>query len=89
MALEKEDENQVTNELRLHDSDVGSCEVQASLLTNRINSLSTHLQSAPKDVSTRRGLVSLVAKRRKLLNYLKRVKPDKYQNLIEKLGLRK
>ena len=89
MALEEKNKKQLINEVRLHDADVGSSEVQVSLLTDRIHMLSTHLQSSPKDVGSRRGLVSLVAKRRKLLNYLRRVKPDKYQNLIERLGLRK
>jgi len=89
MALEEENKAKLVDDVRLHDNDVGSSESQAALLTNRINTLSTHLQSAPKDVSSRRGLVSLVARRRKLLNYLKRVKPDKYQSLIERLGLRK
>jgi len=89
MALEEENKAKLVDDVRLHDNDVGSSESQAALLTNRINTLSTHLQSAPKDVSSRRGLVSLVARRRKLLNYLKRVKSDKYQSLIERLGLRK
>ena len=89
MALEEENKAKLVDDVRLHDNDVGSSESQTALLTNRINTLSTHLQSAPKDVSSRRGLVSLVARRRKLLNYLKRVKPDKYQSLIERLGLRK
>jgi len=89
MALEEENKAKLVDDVRLHDNDVGSSESQTALLTNRINTLSTHLQSAPKDVSSKRGLVSLVARRRKLLNYLKRVKPDKYQSLIERLGLRK
>ena len=89
MALEKEEKLSVINNFGLHNKDVGSSEVQIALLTTRINSLSTHLQSASKDLSSRRGLIALVAKRRKLLNYLKKNQPEKYQNLIEKLGLRK
>lgn len=89
MVLEKEEKLSVINEFGLHDKDVGSSEVQIALLTSRINGLSSHLQSAPKDLSSRRGLVSLVAKRRRLLNYLKKKQPEKYQALIEKLGLRK
>jgi small subunit ribosomal protein S15 len=89
MALEKEDKLSVINEFGLHDRDVGSSEVQIALLTSRISGLSNHLQSAPKDLSSRRGLIALVARRRKLLNYLKKRQPEKYQALIQKLGLRK
>lgn len=89
MVLEKEGKLSVINEFGLHGKDVGSSEVQIALLTSRINGLSSHLQSASKDLSSRRGLVALVAKRRKLLNYLKKKQPEKYQALIEKLGLRK
>ena len=89
MVLEKEEKLSLINNFGLHDKDVGSSEVQIALLTSRINGLSSHLQSASKDLSSRRGLISLVAKRRKLLNYLKKKHPGKYQALIEKLGLRK
>jgi len=89
MVLEKDEKLGLINNFRLHDKDVGSSEVQIALLTSRINGLSTHLQSAPKDLGSRRGLISMVAKRRKLLNYLKKKQPEKYQALIEKLGLRK
>ena len=89
MVLEKDEKFGLINNFRLHDKDVGSPEVQVALFTTRINGLSIHLQSAPKDLGSRRGLISLVARRRKLLNYLKRKQPEKYQALIEKLGLRK
>ena len=89
MVLEKEEKLSLINNFGLHDKDVGSSEVQIALLTSRINGLSSHLQSASKDLGSRRGLISLVAKRRKLLNYLKKKQPEKYQALIEKLGLRK
>jgi small subunit ribosomal protein S15 len=89
MVLEKEEKMSLIDKFGLHDKDVGSSEVQIALLTSRINGLSSHLQSASKDLSSRRGLISLVAKRRKLLNYLKKKQPEKYQALIEKLGLRK
>jgi small subunit ribosomal protein S15 len=89
MVLEKEEKLSLINNFGLHDKDVGSSEVQIAILTSRINGLSSHLQSAAKDLSSRRGLISLVAKRRKLLNYLKKKQPEKYQALIEKLGLRK
>ncbi|HEX9666551.1 MAG TPA: 30S ribosomal protein S15 [Thermodesulfobacteriota bacterium] len=89
MVLEKEEKLSLINNFGLHDKDTGSSEVQIALLTSRINGLSSHFQSASKDLSSRRGLIALVAKRRKLLNYLKKKQPEKYQALIEKLGLRK
>ena len=87
--MEKDEKLQLISNFRLHDSDVGSSVVQVALLTQRIKGLSTHMQSAPKDNHSRRGLTSLVAKRRRLLNYIKRLNPEKYKSLIEKLGLRK
>lgn len=75
--------------LRLHEKDTGSADVQVALLTKRINELTEHLKSHAKDHSSRRGLLKLVAKRRSLLDYLKRTASDRYQAVIEKLELRK
>jgi small subunit ribosomal protein S15 len=75
--------------LRLHDKDTGSADVQVALLSQRIAQLTTHLQSHVKDHASRRGLLILVARRRKLLDYLKRTASDRYKALIEKLNLRK
>ncbi len=69
--------------------DTGSPEVQVAILTERINNLSTHMQANKKDFSSRRGLLKLVATRRKLLDYLKRKDEGKYQALIEKHGIRR
>ena len=77
------------SEYAINEKDVGSAEVQVAVLSRRIQDLSLHMEQAPKDVHSRRGLVSMVAKRRKLLNYIKRNKPETYPDLIEKLGLRK
>ena len=74
---------------RRHDKDSGSPEVQISLLTNDINSLSQHLQSHRKDNSSRRGLTLKVARRNRLLKYLARTDKDGYTALIGRLGLRK
>ena len=75
--------------LRLHEKDTGSADVQIALLTQRINQLTEHFKTHVKDHSSRRGLLLLVARRRKLLDYLKRTSNDRYKVAIEKLGLRK
>lgn len=69
--------------------DTGSPEVQVALLTARINGLTDHFKSHTKDHHSRRGLLKMVSKRRKLLDYLKGRNPDSYRSLIDKLGLRK
>ncbi len=69
--------------------DTGSPEVQVALLTERINSLSEHLQAHAKDVHSRRGLLAMVARRRKLLDYVKSKDEARYQSLIERLGIRR
>jgi small subunit ribosomal protein S15 len=75
--------------LRLHEKDTGSADVQVALLTKRINELTEHLKANTKDHSSRRGLLKLVATRRRLLDYLKRTAADRYQSVLEKLQLRK
>jgi small subunit ribosomal protein S15 len=73
----------------MHPKDTGSADVQVTLLTQRINQLTEHFKAHVKDLSSRRGLLMLVARRRKLLDYLKRTASDRYKNVIEKLNLRK
>ena len=75
--------------LRIHDKDTGSADVQVALLTARINHLTEHFKAHAKDHSSRRGLLLLVARRRKMLDYLKRTANDRYKNVLEKLNLRK
>jgi len=75
--------------MRLHEKDTGSADVQVALLTKRINELTEHLKTNLKDHSSRRGLLKMVAQRRRLLDYLKRTATDRYQAVLEKLGLRK
>lgn len=82
-------ETKDAGELRLHEKDTGSADVQIALLTQRINSLTGHLKTHAKDHSSRRGLLKMVARRRRLLDYLKRTSADRYHALIEKLSLRK
>ena len=76
-------------EYRLHDSDTGSSEVQVAILTERINHLTDHLKVHQKDHHSRRGLLMLVGKRRRLLDYVRREDVERYCALIEKLGLRR
>jgi small subunit ribosomal protein S15 len=76
-------------EHRRHDTDTGSAEVQVALLTQRINELSEHFKLHAKDHHSRRGLLALVSQRRALLDYLRRTGPERYQGLIERLGLRR
>ena len=81
-----------TNELqgiKMHDKDTGSSDVQVALLTQRIQQLTEHLKTHAKDHASRRGLLMMVAKRRSLLDYLKRTASERYKGLIEKLNLRK
>ncbi|MDD5261903.1 MAG: 30S ribosomal protein S15 [Methylacidiphilales bacterium] len=76
-------------ENRLHDKDTGSADVQIALLTQRINYLTEHLKIATKDHSSRRGLILMVSKRRRLLDYLNRTDKGRYDSLIKKLKIRK
>ena len=75
--------------LRLHAKDTGSADVQVGILTDRINHLTEHLKANVKDHSSRRGLLQMVARRRRLLDYLKRTSPDRYKSVVETLNLRK
>jgi small subunit ribosomal protein S15 len=74
---------------KLHNTDTGSADVQVALLTERINHLTTHLNQHSKDHSTRRGLLKMVARRRKMLDYLKLTANDRYLKLLKSLGLRR
>ena len=80
---------EVKNEYKIHEQDTGSTEVQVALLTSRIKELTEHLKVHKKDHSSRRGLIMMVNKRRKLLNYLQKKDDGRYKELIGKLGLRK
>ena len=76
-------------EFQLHEKDTGSADVQVALLTERISRLTKHLATNKKDVSSTRGMLRLVARRRKLLDYLAAKNNERYQDLIKKLGLRR
>lgn len=75
--------------LQLHATDTGSADVQIAKLTGRIKHLTDHMSSNKKDLSSRRGLLRMVATRRKLLDYLKRTQPDRYTGALKALGLRR
>ena len=79
----------IVKQYRTHDSDTGSPEVQVALLTSRIAYLTDHFQSNAKDHHSRRGLLQMVGRRRRLLEYLRGESPERYHKLIERLGLRK
>ncbi|NBX69103.1 MAG: 30S ribosomal protein S15 [Proteobacteria bacterium] len=89
MSLLKEKKTELIKNNKLHDRDTGSPEVQVALLTERINSLTPHFKNHKKDHHSRRGLLMLVSSRRRLLDYLKKVEPSRYQKLIERLNIRK
>lgn len=74
---------------KINDKDTGSSDVQVALLTKRINELSLHMQAHKKDLGSRRGLLAMVAKRRKHLDYIKSKDDARYKALIEKLGIRR
>ena len=87
--LDVETKSQITQEYRRHEHDTGSTEVQIAVLTERIKQITDHLRVHKKDVHTRRGLVTMVSKRRRLLNYLTKEDVNRYQTLIARLGLRR
>ena len=89
MTVEKDKIQELINEFGSNENDSGSSESQIAVFTERINSITLHLKANKKDNSGRRGLVLLVSKRRKLLNYLQKNNLDSYKNVIEKLKIRK
>ena len=87
MALEKEEKQKIIAEYEVHEGDTGSPEVQIALLTERVNQLSGHLKTFKKDVHSRRGLLAMVNKRRRLLQYLKKKDEVRYEAVTKKLNL--
>ncbi|MCL5071963.1 MAG: 30S ribosomal protein S15 [Actinobacteria bacterium] len=89
MTLLKEDKQNIIEKFKIHESDTGSAAVQIALITTRINILNEHLKINNKDHHSRRGLVMLVGKRKRLLEYIKKNDLNSYKKLIKELGLRK
>lgn len=87
--MKKDQKTQVITDNRRHDADTGSPEVQVGILTSRIRELTEHLQTHKHDESTRRGLLKMVGRRRRLLKYLRKENYDGYVALVEKLNLRR
>lgn len=89
MTMTREQKNEIIDQFKAHESDTGSSEVQIALLTNRINHLTEHLKTHKNDHHSRRGLMKMVGRRRRLLDYLKSVDINRYRAILEKLNLRK
>ena len=87
--MKREDKKKIMKKYGVHDKDTGSANVQIAIITERINELSKHLETHPKDDHSRKGLLKLVGKRRNQLNFLKLNKPEDYEKLIKVLKLRK
>jgi small subunit ribosomal protein S15 len=88
-VLAREQKKTVIDQNRTHATDTGSPEVQIAILSERIGQLTEHFKTHMKDHASRRGLLMLVSKRRRLLDYLKKYDSERYQNVIQKLGIRK
>lgn len=84
-----EEKEKIIKKYKLHDKDTGSPEVQIALLTEEIKRLLLHLKSHPKDFHSKRGLLKMVATRRKFLNYLKEEDEKRYNSIVKKMGLKK
>ena len=89
MTITKEQKNEIIGEFKRGDGDTGSPEVQIAILTTRINSLTDHMRTHKKDFSTRRGLLAMVSRRRRLLDYVRQKDPQRYLDIIGRLGIRK
>ena len=89
MAITQDRKAEIVKEFACSEGDTGSSEVQVALLTEHIRSLTEHLKVHRKDFSTRRGLLSMVGQRTRLLRYLRNNEPERYNELIKRLGLRK
>ncbi len=88
MAMNAAAKTQIVSDYKTHDKDTGSPEVQIAILTRQITDLTDHLRTHKKDHSSRRGLLKMVGKRRRLLDYMKRTDVEGYRQLIQELGLR-
>ena len=87
--LTLEEKTEIIKKYKIHETDTGSAEIQIALLSEEISKLLSHLKKHPKDVHSKRGLLKMVAKRRKFLTYLKKENVRKYNSLVKKIGLKK
>jgi len=88
MSLSTQVKKEIIGQYRVHKTDVGSPEVQIAILSRRIADLTEHLKQHRKDFSTRRGLLALVRRRRRLLSYLRDNDPERYKSIVSQIGLR-
>lgn len=88
MSLTQERKHELINGYQVHETDTGSADVQIAMLTERINRLSEHLKSNKKDHSSRRGLLQMIGRRKRLLTYLRSENTQRYKALIQRLGIR-
>lgn len=89
MSITAERKTELVKEFAMKDGDSGSPQVQIALLTDRINSMTAHMRTNTKDYSSKRGLLAMVSRRRRLLDYVRKTDPQRYLDIITKLGIRK
>ena len=89
MPISKEEKQEIVKKFGNNDLDTGSPEVQIALLTSRISRMTDHMRECPKDYASRRGLLRMVSRRRRLLDYVKRINPTLYLDLLKRLEIRK
>lgn len=89
MALTQQRKQELITEYQVHETDTGSADLQVAMLTDRINQLTQHLKSNDKDHSSRRGLLKMIGRRRRLLSYINKQDSDRYRQLIARLGIRR
>ncbi|NPA52040.1 MAG: 30S ribosomal protein S15 [Aquificae bacterium] len=88
MSILPDKKQEIIKQFARHEGDTGSPEVQIAILTERINNLTEHIKQHKKDLHSRRGLIGMVNRRRKLLKYLKKTSPERYKDIIKTLGIR-
>jgi small subunit ribosomal protein S15 len=88
MALTQARKQEIIGNYQVHETDTGSADLQVAMLTERINTLSLHLQSNKKDYSSQRGLKKMIGRRKRLLGYILKQDPDRYRKLIDRLQIR-
>ncbi|NJL86897.1 MAG: 30S ribosomal protein S15 [Leptolyngbyaceae cyanobacterium SM1_1_3] len=88
MSLIQARKQEIISDYQVHETDTGSAEVQVAMLTERINKLSAHLKQNKKDFSSRRGLLQMIGRRKRLLSYIQKRSNDQYRELITRLGIR-
>ena len=89
MALTQKRKQELIGEYQVHETDTGSADLQVAMLTDRINQLTQHLKSNDKDHSSRRGLLKMIGRRRRLLSYINKQDSERYKQLIARLGIRR